>query len=392
MIEEKGTLRQQMMRCYLYGYLIQRDYIKKLSAYNTEYDSYKSLKKQRAIEKIAEYGVRRKIAEIIISITPPIESLISILLLLLSFIKAIAVFIFTAKRNYTGSRFSPHLNCDEKRIVDLFKSAGYTPESITIIEIPGQYTKYERIPKVSVYSGITFSQLIRSFLYSMRMICFMQKKYGKDDFLFRSYSSFPYFLCFFFVSNLEKSNEVVFINHYDRWMYLFGNSHLHRIYIQHGKLWKDHIKRINCDVAYYINRSQQSILEYTLFSNIPEAKFRKVFDYSGLDRLKKNGNKDLLVICEYYFAEYHERIVKQLYDQNVNIYLKPHPGDNLDLYTSFQKTYPEIVILGKFDYPKVDVVVSYDSTLADEYEMHDIPVLRYDDSDFNNQLQLLLES
>jgi hypothetical protein len=66
----------------------------------------------------------------------------------------------------------------------------------------------------------------------------------------------------------------------------------------------------------------------------------------------------------------------------VNIYLKPHPADNIDTYEKLKDEYPEIVILSKFDYPKVDYVISYDSTLADEYEMHDLPVIRYKDDDF----------
>ena len=382
MIEGKGTLREQMMRCYLVGYITQRHNDYKIVAQNHELDNYKDFKILSAQEKLKEYGMPEWIAKMAISMARLMERTASFCMCLWMFLSCSLKSLLVKRQTYHGKKFYPKLNYQEKRIINILGSAGYKPEDVTIINIPGQYTKYEIMPKVSVFSGISYGQMWKSFIYAVRTVFFMKQKFGKDDLLFRSYSSFPFYLCFYFISNLDESNELVFVNHYDRWMYMCGNSRLHKIYVQHGKLWQDHINRINCDVAYYLSRSQKDILEYTLFNNKPEAHFRKVFDYSGLEKLKNNGKKDLLIVCLTIYADRHEGIVEQLYGKNVNIYLKPHPGDNLGIYENLQQRCPDIVVLGKFDYPKVDYVISYDSTLADEYEMHDIPVLLYSNPDY----------
>ena len=62
----------------------------------------------------------------------------------------------------------------------------------------------------------------------------------------------------------------------------------------------------------------------------------------------------------------------------MNIYLKPHPGDKDNPeYPRMAEQY-DAVIVPKTGYPKVDVVISYDSTLADEYDDVGVHVIRYD--------------
>lgn len=380
-----------MMRCFLLGYITNRHNDYKIVSQSDEFQTYKELKVFGAKEKLAQYGMPRRVANIIVKIAPYFETLLSLSLCFYMFLGSNLKYIHTKKKSFQNRKFFPQLNAEEKRIIGIYNSIGLNVGDLTAIEIPGQFTNYKEFPKVSVYSGITYRQLWESFINSMLLTCFMIQKYKKDDMLFRTYSSFPFFLCFYFVNNLDDSNELIFYNHYDRWMYLLGNSHLHKTYVQHGKLWKDNISRIECDVAYYINHSQQNILEYTLFANKPEARFRKSFEFSGMEKLKDNGSLDLLVVCECVFQDLHEKLVAKIYGKKVNIYLKPHPRDNTDLYLQFQSKYPRIVILGKFDYPKVDCVISYDSTLADEYEMHDIPVLKYDSPDYEERLKEWLE-
>lgn len=47
----------------------------------------------------------------------------------------------------------------------------------------------------------------------------------------------------------------------------------------------------------------------------------------------------------------------------------------------------QCVIVPKTGYPNVDVVVSYNSTLADEYEDVDVQVIRYDLLEDLNELR-----
>ena len=378
-----------MMRCYLLGYLTTRHNEYKLVAENNDFHSHKEFKQFGAEEKLVEYGMKRSLARVVTKVAPHFELLLSISMSCLMFLNYTIKFLQKKRKAYHNTKFFPKLNFPETRAINLYSSAGYGIKDLTAIDIPGQYTKYEKVSVVSVFSGISYSQLLASFVNSIRLSCFMIHKYRSIDMLFRSYSSFPFFLCFYFVENLDDSNELVCYNHYDRWMYLMGNSCLHKTYIQHGKLWRDNIARISCDVAYYISKSQQEILEYTLFNNKPHANYRKVFEYSGTDKLKNNGKIDVLIICQTLFFNEQDAVLQLLNNKNVNIYIKPHPMDNYDAYSNYLNYNPEIVILEKFDYPKVDYVISYDSTLADEYEMHDITVLKYNDENYSSRLSEL---
>lgn len=371
------------------GYITTRHNDDKLLSFGAVHKTYKELKKDRAKEKLVEYGMPRWAATMSIKVAQHIETFVSLMMCTFMFLNYSLKYVRTNRLSFQGEKFFPKLNAQENIVKNLYGSIGMGTQDLTVIDIPEQYTKYKEFKTVSVFSGITYGQLWKSFITSLRLTCFVIRKYKSKDLLFRTYSSFPFFLCYFFVENLDNSNELIFYNHYDRWMYLFGNSHLRKTYVQHGKLWHDHIKRIKCDVAYYINANQREILEYTLFDNKPEAKYRKVFDYSGMDKLKDNHFKNLLIVCISTYSDQHTGVVKELYGGKVNIYLKPHPRDNMDIYNNLQKKYPEIVLLGKFDYPKVDYVLSYESTLADEYEMHDIPVLKYNDIDFKEKFDLL---
>ncbi len=387
MIEGKGTLREQMMRCYMLGYIMQRHNDRMIVEKYHDYDTYKALKKEKTVEILHRAGIPRSISKAIVMIVPSMEIPISVFICSWLFMSYSFRWLIHKKVTYHNKKFTLKINLQEKRLVDLLGSAGYGPQNVLAIDIPQTVMNYKSFQVVSLFSGITYGQLWNSFVYALRTCFFEIIKYHKDDLLFRAYSSFPYYICFYFVENLDNSNELVFFNHYERWSYLFGNSHLKRIYVQHGIMPKDHIKRINCDVAYYINQTQREILEYTIFSNKPEARFRKLFEYSGDEKLKNNGMKNVLVICVALFWDSHMSILKRLYDKHVNIYLKPHPGDNIDIFNKLKEEYPKVVVLGKFDYPKVDYVISYNSTLADEYEMHDIPVYRYKDKDFDLKVE-----
>lgn len=385
--EYNNTLREQMMRCYIWGYLTQRHNDYKIAANNAEYSSYRDLRLKRTEVALKRAGIPNGLAKIIAKNITPIEKYISYVICTLMFIIFSVMWFFVKRRHYKDMKFCPKLTIYEKMFINIYKSAGYGVKDVTHIYLPGQSYKYKELPSVSVFSGISYGQLFQAYVYSIKMCAFLIKKYRKEEVSFRAYSSFPYFVCFFFVENLDNSNELVMYNHYDRWMYMLGNSHLKRTYIQHGKLWYDQIKRIKCDVAYYINHEQQKVLEHTLFDNKPEAHFRKSFEYTGMEKLLQNGNKDVLIVCFELEAERHETALKRLADRKVNIYLKPHPGDDLSKYDALAKDYQNVVVLGLFDYPKVDYVISYNSSLADEYEMHDIPVVKYSDEDYEEKIE-----
>ena len=113
----------------------------------------------------------------------------------------------------------------------------------------------------------------------------------------------------------------------------------------------------------------------------------KLFDFTKSDKMICNGKRDVLIICSTLFEDKQDKIISQIANNQINLLLKPHPMDDLVYYQKKESEYPSIIILSKFEYPKVDLIISYDSTLADEYEMKGIDVLRYNDENFESTIQ-----
>lgn len=380
------TDKKNIFRCYLYAYLNEKRTNEYIAIEHGEYKRYSDFKLGYTVEHLLFYGMPEKRAWMVARVARRLETPLSLLLLIVSFFKTVFRCLTTRKEQPKGKVLSLKLNMPEQRYMNLYKSAGIS--DYLTIDIPEQATKYTKVPKLSVFSNLNLCDLYNAFAFAFRMIFFMKKKYGKNDCLFRSYSSYTYFLVYRFLQKTDNSNKLVYYSTFDRWAYLHNMVGKEVIWVQHGKLTdKIYYKRIKgVKEAYYISPVQRDICERFLFGDKPVAKYRKLFDYSGEDKLKKNGSKDVLVICYAGAIQKQEKAVKSLYGRSVNIYMKPHPYDDFSIYTNFQMSYPNIVILEKFDFPKVDYVISYDSTLADEYEMHDIPVLRYEDSDFEEKL------
>ena len=266
-------------------------------------------------------------------------------------------------------------------------------DNIVLIQLSSKNIRYKEFDNVSIFSGIEYVDIMKSLIYSIRILFFMKKKYGKVDFLFRAYSSFEYFLFYFFVLRSSISNTYYFTNLIDRWAYLFGNINHKTCLIQHGILSREmKIKKIgSVDSAYYIDKKQKGICEKILFCNVPVAYYRNALQFSSNNKLLSNEFKNILLVCNLYFWTKEKKIIQDLSKRNVNLYIKPHPLDkNIEDYKSLLKD-NRFVILEINDYPEVDVVISYESTLADEYENNGVVVLRYTDDFFDKEYLELCE-
>ena len=105
---------------------------------------------------------------------------------------------------------------------------------------------------------------------------------------------------------------------------------------------------------------------------------RKMLQFTQNEVLNKgNGKQNVLIVSVMSFINDVNNIV-ELLSGKVNLYVKPHPGDKImDAYMRLVDQYG-IVILEKTAYPEVDVVLSYNSTLADEYDLAGVKVIRWD--------------
>ena len=383
-------IRKKMFKFYLYGYLNDYHAQKPYLSFNDDL-SYKKFKLDKVISYLklpSKYSKLFKRFEWLISM---FETFFSVLILSFTFIKYSFINMVTLSKKITNTNLLLGYNSDKKFFTNMMNSIDVVKEDITILEIPSNKTKYFDYKRTSMFTGIDFKDILKSYYYSFKMIFLIKKKYNKRDFLFRAYSSFEYFLCFIYIKKNDKSNKYYFDALYDRWAYLFGDIPHETHFIQHGVINdKVKFKRIGkVNYAYYINEKQKNICEKILFKNIPVAFYRKNTNLGGVSKLLNNGKKNILLICNIAFFDKEKEIIKDLSNININLYVKPHPTNSHHPYENLMLL-NNFILLQKNDLPKVDFVISYFSTLAIEYESIGVEVLMYDDELFQYKLDNLI--
>ena len=343
------------------------------------YDSAKESFAQHRIQSVLRYfGLKESKSDL--SWLAPILSILEVILgSFLVFGQAIVVIMkcsIQKRKIYEGRIFFASLIFASFRIKGMLDSV--RPLEVSTLKLPFTKNDYHE-NEVNILSVVTVADVLRSLAASWLTIWTQYHKYRKRDPLFRSYSSFEYYLVCCFVERTERKNSFLYYNTYDRWAFLMCNTK-GATFVQHGKLMDtlSFIKVGTPETAYYLSKKQGTILEKILFKKTPRnVKFRKPMEFTLNEVLQHNGKKNVLLVCWNNNVDLEWKICEILKGR-CNMYIKPHPGDKDN------PTYPQMaekyncVIIPKTGYPHVDVVISYDSTLADEYEDVDVKVIRYD--------------
>lgn len=278
---------------------------------------------------------------------------------------------------------------------ELLKKAEFPTDNLIIVRFPNKQKYFdESYSSVCLLNLVSVGDLLNSLRLSAKLIIVQYRKYHKRDLLFRNYASFDFFLACLFFGGMDISNRIVFYSTYDRWAYLFASLSNYKIFVQHGYIPRTFIcKSIgSVDECYCLSEEQKECCIGLLFNNIPPKQFIiKGFSFSSEEKLISNGKIHVLIIGNHLFQEQQESTIELLNKSNspVNIYVKPHPLDDINIYLRIVGCYKSFVLLEKGDYPPVDVVISYESTLAFEYMSLGVPALFYDDKNFRKKIELL---
>lgn len=365
---------KKYIKYYIFGYLNQ--YYNDLHfAYNSSRGSYK----QHKIKEVFRYAGLKDVKVDLSKFANTfslLEALASTILVLFRTFCVSVKKICLKKRDYHGMTFMASLNIASYRLKGLLDLP--TPLPITTIKIPYIKSEY-KVNDVDILSVISILDIFNSLQATWKTIWTIYAKYRQRDVFFRSYSSFEFYLTCLFVRKTEEDNEFVFYSTYARWAFLMCNTK-GSTFIQHGKLM-DTIQLIRIGTpktAYYLSKRQGKIVEKVLFSRVPnKVGYRKTLEFTGNELLLNNGKLNILLVCWSHNID-KEWVICKLLSQDYNLYIKPHPGDKDNPeYPKMAKKY-NCVMIPKAGYPKVDAVISYDSTLADEYEDVNIKVVRYD--------------
>jgi hypothetical protein len=285
------------------------------------------------------------------------------------------------------------LNNEYFSFTTMMKSVDISEDDITMLEIPSIQISHTMYKRISIFSGIDFTDILKAYYNSFIMIFFINKKYGKRDLFFRAYSSFEYFLVYFYANKSDKTNKYYFDATICRWAYLLCDLPHEKHFIQHGVITDNvKFKRVGkVDYAYYINKNQKELIEKILFKNKPVSFYRRgtILNHSNI--LVTNKLKNILLICHSLFFDIEKKIISELTRLNVNLYVKPHPNTSYQPYEDLNFSY-NFILLQKMDFPKVDIVISYFSTLAVEYESNGTEVLIHTDEFFQQRFNAFLRN
>lgn len=379
---DKGFLQKNVMdeafRFFIYGYLnVRMIYI----IHMKEGETLKSLKTKELISYLKIDGVPVIIRKVFLFLAKFLELPMSLLIESFYFSCYSIKFLFYEKQVSDGDYY--HIGSDEPRFLKLLKNAHIDNKKVIVVKYPFmRYTKgiYKGSMTNCILNGLTYCDIVSSYLNSMRMSLFLNRRFGKTDVFFRSYSSFPYFLAFQFLNKLDSNKRIIYFDTYNRWAFLFGNLKQKTFFIQHGLIDKGlhFIKKVGSPTVGYFLSEEQSVncCEY-LFKNKPKTYILEGLRFTSDYLLNRNGKLNILIVCYHMYFEKEKEIITMLKEHDVNIYIKPHPLDDKSQYLGIGESFG-VIVLDKTDFPCVNVVISYNSTLALEYSEAGVSVLRHD--------------
>lgn len=317
---------------------------------------------------------------------------------------------FHTKKTYSFTRlFLEH----ERRLFLLSKNAGlqkgddvwfHSPFDFKNFSLPDYFRSIEIVDLVNL-SDIWACAYQAIFLHFLT-IC----RYGYDKY-FLSLRAYEWCLTDCALRHVSPKVELYYACMNDRMAIMFDRlPHKMKIMIPHGKMYSFHkiVKdspyyRWNEEMGFYygINRYRSSPniiycpgkmeevgLQCTIIANQP----KYIYTGYGFKPAFKPEGQSVLIVANYtLFSEQEKIVLEKLQSLPLLIYVKNHPANRNSYYYDLQRSYKFILIEGlDTNLPDVDVVISYDSTLAYEYKSIGTKVVFYEDIDVNNIGEIIM--
>lgn len=231
---------------------------------------------------------------------------------------------------------------------------------------------------INIYQLASIEIIVKSYFYALVIPLIMCKNKIYRDNLLQSYSSYEWLLTYFTLSNIKGIEETWFSNHFDRWAILFDHLYIpQKILIQHGiieELECPPIKLKSINTIYLIDSSQEMLFRnYACSSNF---NFEILSSNFKLQQVYERNTFKVLIVGEVFtHFEKEAEIIASIENMPITIIVKPHPVLPRQAYYKLKKQYTFNLIEDTSIFPEVDIVISYNSTLATEYEQCDITVL-----------------
>lgn len=249
---------------------------------------------------------------------------------------------------------------------------------------------------VTISNYAKIKDVFRSFLQSIIIHLYTIFHFGYDHYLL-SLKAFDWCMMDLALRHIPDNTDLYYCNICDRVAVLIDNlPHKNKNLIQHGTMhffsnpksnpyltWQEDkgfwiwnsLYKSSPTTVYCFTKDDEIALRRSVISNDP------TFIHIGYDFKPafKPNKFSILIIGMYSLYKFNEEmVIKELQSVDVNLYLKNHPSISNDKYNELRSRYKFLFIEGHDSkLPDVDIVISYNSTLALEYASIGAKVLYY---------------
>lgn len=238
----------------------------------------------------------------------------------------------------------------------------------------------------SALDFVSLGEVLKSSIQSVLLHFQVITSMGYDKY-FLSFKAYEWCLTDYALRHVALDVELVFSSICDRMSILYDNlPHRNKTLIQHGTMHfvgnngGSRYMTWNNELGFYVWNSLYKSSPSTVYCFTPDDKIalsssvianspNYIYISYGFKPTFKPSKKSILIVGNIAVFEREESLLlEHLQDLDIDLYLKGHPVYSDNLYNAFRKKYRFHYIEAlSSKYPDVDLVISYDSTLAFEY-------------------------
>lgn len=292
----------------------------------------------------------------------------------------------------------------ERRLLALSKSAGIQREDDVWFHNPFDFiTLPDSYNSVSALDYLTYGEVWKSSIQSFLLHFKAVKKLGYNT-LFLTLRAYEWCLTDFALRHIPTDVNMTYSSICDRMAIMYDKlPHKSKTMMQHGTMhfhnvnpespyftWHEDMKAYTWNslykssptIVYCYTKDDEDALKRSVIANAPQFVH---MGYGFKPSFKPEKQSLLIVGNPSHNLAKEETLLKELSTLNVQIFLKNHPAEPNQMYDELRVRYVFTFIEGlDTKLPDVDLVISYDSTLAYEYASVGTKVLYYGHFDITN--------
>lgn len=262
---------------------------------------------------------------------------------------------------------------------------------------------------VESYNLLSLRDVVSSAISSFVAYVLICRKFG-TFYMLCSLNAYRWLLFWHACQNISFESSIYFINQKDRWAYL--EDHIlceQKTLIQHGSevlnCSKEKVEL--CGLLTLKEGGSTQCLPYryrtltrviTLSSNEIAALMQSIVDCTpefivggyNFETYPLGTDKYTVLIIAYsgIYLDTESKIIEGCQNLSIELYVKNHPTQSNDYYYKLLDKY-KFHFLTEQKFPQVDLVVTYDSTLAHEYKSIGIEVLYHTELSVENIIDII---